>query len=91
MREANVTGTASRTRAGRRSDGSVAPGGPGGGMGRCPAHDDRAPSLSVGPGRRVLPCHFFAGCETEAILPALHWAGHRLPDTVQVRAEHGPG
>jgi hypothetical protein len=43
----------------------------------CPAHEDDAPSLSVGPGDDhpvVIKC--FAGCETEAVLEAegLGWA-----------------
>jgi putative DNA primase/helicase len=40
---------------------------------RCPAHQDRNPSLSVGLGREgqvILCCH--AGCETPAILDALN-------------------
>ena len=39
---------------------------------RCPAHDDRTPSLSLhvgGDGRALLECH--AGCETGAIVAAL--------------------
>lgn len=39
---------------------------------RCPAHDDREPSLSIGEGddgRVLLRCH--AGCETTAIVEAL--------------------
>lgn len=41
-------------------------------MARCPAHDDRNPSLSVTEGEdgRIL-LHCFAGCETEDILRAL--------------------
>ncbi len=44
---------------------------------RCPGHDDRNPSLSVGigaDGRALIHC--FAGCETEAVLAALElrWA-----------------
>jgi len=42
-----------------------------GGMCRCPAHDDRTPSLSVRPGRRRLLFHCFAGCAASAILRAL--------------------
>jgi hypothetical protein len=42
-----------------------------GGMCRCPAHDDRIPSLSVRPGRTRLLLHCFAGCEAAAILRAL--------------------
>ena len=42
-----------------------------GGMCRCPAHDDRTPSLSVRPGRTRLLLHCFAGCDASAILRAL--------------------
>ena len=42
-----------------------------GGMCRCPAHDDRTPSLSVRPGRTRLLLHCFAGCDASAILEAL--------------------
>lgn len=44
---------------------------PAGGMCRCPAHDDRTPSLSVRPGERQLLLHCFAGCATEAVIDAL--------------------
>lgn len=43
----------------------------GGGMCRCPAHDDRTPSLSVRPGERRLLLHCFAGCETGKVIRAL--------------------
>lgn len=42
-----------------------------GGMCRCPAHDDRTPSLSVRPGARQLLFHCFAGCETRNVIRAL--------------------
>lgn len=42
-----------------------------GGLCRCPAHDDRTPSLSVRPGERRLLFHCFAGCETEKVLREL--------------------
>ena len=42
-----------------------------GGLCRCPAHDDRSPSLSVRPGERRLLFHCFAGCETGKVLRAL--------------------
>jgi putative DNA primase/helicase len=42
-----------------------------GGMCRCPAHDDRTPSLSVRPGESRLLLHCFAGCETRAVIDAL--------------------
>lgn len=44
---------------------------PGGGMCRCPAHEDRTPSLSVRPGRKRLLLHCFAGCDASSILRAL--------------------
>ena len=50
---------------------------PAGGMCRCPAHDDRTPSLSVRPGRTRLLLHCFAGCDASAILRALE-AAHLL-------------
>src|SRR5437764_11751793 len=43
----------------------------GGGLCRCPAHDDRTPSLSVRPGERRLLFHCFAGCETGRVIRAL--------------------
>jgi putative DNA primase/helicase len=42
-----------------------------GGLCRCPAHDDRTPSLSVRPGERRLLFHCFAGCDTGKVLRAL--------------------
>lgn len=42
-----------------------------GGMCRCPAHDDRTPSLSVRLGERRLLFHCFAGCATRDVLRAL--------------------
>jgi hypothetical protein len=44
---------------------------PRGGMCRCPAHEDRTPSLSVRPGRERLLLHCFAGCSPADILRAL--------------------
>jgi hypothetical protein len=42
-----------------------------GGMCRCPAHDDRRPSLSVRIGRSRLLLHCFAGCRVEDVLRVL--------------------
>ncbi len=41
-------------------------------LARCPAHHDRAPSLSISEGKdgRVL-LHCWAGCQTQAVLAAL--------------------
>ena len=46
-----------------------------GGMCRCPAHDDRTPSLSVRPGRERLLLHCFAGCDSADVLRALQSKG----------------
>lgn len=44
----------------------------GGWMARCPAHEDRSASLSIGAGSdgRVL-VHCFAGCDTADVLAAI--------------------
>lgn len=47
----------------------------GGGMCRCPAHDDRCPSLSVRAGRSRLLLHCFAGCTAAEILRVLRESG----------------
>ena len=44
---------------------------PAGGICRCPAHDDRTPSLSVRPGRTRLLLHCFAACAAPDILREL--------------------
>jgi hypothetical protein len=41
------------------------------GMARCPAHDDRTPSLGVMLGRRAILFHCFAGCSQKEVLDAL--------------------
>lgn len=38
---------------------------------RCPAHEDRNPSLSIGQGREGILLHCHAGCSTEAVCSAL--------------------
>jgi len=40
-------------------------------MARCPAHDDRTPSLGVTLGRRAILFHCFAGCSQDQVLTAL--------------------
>lgn len=49
-----------------------------GGMCRCPAHNDRSPSLSIRPGRRRLLVHCFAGCPPGDVLSALRRGQHRI-------------
>jgi putative DNA primase/helicase len=60
----------------------VRPQGPHSWMARCPAHDDRDPSLSVSvkEGRILIYC--FAGCSADAVLEAagLTWRDLREPD-----------
>ncbi len=46
-----------------------------GGMCRCPAHDDRTPSLSVRTGEWRLLFHCFSGCETGRVIRALRTLG----------------
>lgn len=48
------------------------------GLCRCPAHDDRTPSLSVRVGDRSLLLHCFAGCAATDILKALRVSGHPI-------------
>lgn len=50
-----------------------------GGLCRCPAHDDRKPSLSVRPGRTRILLHCFAGCSAEDILQVLEANGLLMP------------
>ena len=48
----------------------------GGWMARCPAHDDRTPSLSIGDagdGKVLVRCH--AGCDQERVISALRSRG----------------
>jgi len=47
------------------------------GMCRCPAHEDRTPSLSLSLGRRAILLHCFAGCTNEAVIAALARHGVR--------------
>lgn len=49
------------------------------GMARCPAHDDRTPSLSVSLGRQAILFHCFAGCEQQSVLAALAQEGFEAP------------
>lgn len=54
---------------------------------RCPAHDDREPSLSVAQGERgaLLKCH--AGCPQDAVVSALGLSAAELFDDHAERAE----
>jgi len=47
------------------------------GMCRCPAHDDRTPSLGVSLGRHAILFHCFAGCSNEEVIAALARHGVR--------------
>ena len=64
---------------------------------RCPAHDDRVPSLSINEGvdgRALIHCH--AGCETAAVVEALgltlgeSTSGRRAPPAGGGPAGTGP-
>lgn len=45
------------------------------GMARCPAHDDRTPSLGVSLGRHAILFHCFAGCDQASVIDALRREG----------------
>ena len=47
------------------------------GMCRCPAHDDRTPSLSLSLGRHAILFHCFAGCSNDEVIAALGRRGVR--------------
>ena len=49
--------------------------GPGRWMARCPAHDDRNPSLSITDRNGKALLHCFAGCEQRAVIEALRARG----------------
>lgn len=49
------------------------------GMCRCPAHDDRSPSLAIGLGKNTILFHCFAGCSSRAVLAA--FARHGIRST----------
>lgn len=52
---------------------------PGGGMCRCPAHNDRTPSLSVRVGNKALLFKCFAGCETVDVMRAIQRLDMSIP------------
>jgi putative DNA primase/helicase len=45
------------------------------GMARCPAHDDRTPSLGVTLGRNAILFHCFAGCDQTSVIEAFRREG----------------
>ena len=47
------------------------------GMCRCPAHNDRSPSLAIGLGKQAILFHCFAGCSSGAVLAAFAGKGIR--------------
>ncbi|GGN55506.1 hypothetical protein B2G71_19555 [Novosphingobium sp. PC22D] len=72
---------------------------------RCPAHNDRKPSLSIKQGRRSILVHCFAGCSGQAVMSSIRRvlgrsvedqnptvAPHRLPNTSfrQIWEQAGP-
>ena len=52
---------------------------------RCPAHEDRNPSLSIRNAGELLLIHCFAGCDT---IDVLHPVGLELCDLFANRPEH---
>ncbi|HEX5184997.1 MAG TPA: toprim domain-containing protein [Allosphingosinicella sp.] len=61
-----------------------------GGLCRCPAHDDRRPSLSIRPGRTRLLLHCFAGCRAADVLRALLADGLVAGSAAGLSAEAAP-
>lgn len=57
------------------------------GMCRCPAHEDRTPSLSVTLGSRAILFHCFAGCTNAAVMAALAQRGVRSSTLFDGRTE----
>lgn len=53
------------------------------GKARCPAHEDRRPSLSITPGRDAVLFHCFAGCSQAAIMEALSRQGAYVRPTAR--------
>jgi len=50
-------------------------------MVRCPAHEDRTPSLSIRQGRNSILVHCFAGCDGVAVMRGIRQVlGHTIPD-----------
>jgi hypothetical protein len=60
------------------------------GLCRCPAHDDRRPSLSVRIGRTSLLLHCFAGCSAADILKSLRASGRPI-EAVSGSSSSGSG
>ena len=61
-------------------------------LSRCPAHDDRSPSLAIkdGDDGRVL-IHCFAGCETEDVLSAIGMTfSDIMPERVGTKHSYRP-
>ena len=56
-----------------------------GGMCRCPAHDDRHPSLSIRVGETALLYHCFAGCAVADVLRAIGRLDRRALITINPR------
>lgn len=50
------------------------------GMCRCPAHDDRTPSLSIGVAKSAILFHCFAGCTSDEVLAGFNRHGIRPRD-----------
>jgi hypothetical protein len=62
---------------------------PRGGKAKCPAHDDREPSLAVSQGERGAVLHCHAGCSASAVLGALGLQAADLFDTPRANGSAG--
>ena len=54
-------------------------------MARCPAHDDRNPSLSISQKHRKVVVHCFAGCQQQDVIDELEARGLWKRETMQRR------
>src|SRR5262249_37238789 len=62
------------------------------GMCRCPAHDDKNPSLHISDGRKGVVFHCFASCSQERVIEALRarglWSSKRLQPPPRPKQVH---
>lgn len=61
------------------------------GLCRCPAHDDRNPSLRVAPGQSAVLVHCFAGCRRSDVLRAIRALGELPIPTEEWPAKKAEG
>lgn len=61
-------------------------------LARCPAHDDRSPSLAIKMVDEKILLHDFGGCSVEAVLAAIGMTmGDLFPESPKKQQYHGVG